>query len=264
MVVFIYVDTINISESTDSIVYLTLTVNDTYAIVLYDTIDVGEKGISYSDTTFTNLQSIYGCDSVVTTYTYYIYDSSIDTVYGSISATICQSTAYQFGDKQLNQSGVYYDTVNVNDYKDSITVLTLTVNPVYDTVIYDTVEVADLDEDYELTKTDTLTSVYGCDSIVTVVTTYKSGLEDIGLLQSVTIYPNPAHKEVIIDNTLFGLRQIIMDIYDNGGRLVISGIKPDAISYKLNISWLDSGVYYIRFKNAGEKSYLLTKKLIVK
>ena len=201
---------------------------------------------------------------MVTKYTYYIYDSSVDTVYGNISATICQGTAYQFGDKQLNQSGVYYDTVNVNDYKDSITVLTLTVNPVYDTVIYDTVEVADLDEDYELTKTDTLTSVYGCDSIVTVVTVYKSGLEDIGLLQSVTIYPNPAHKEVIIDNTLFESRQIIMDIYDNGGRLVISGIKPDATSYKLNISWLDSGVYYIRFKNAGEKSYLLTKKLIVK
>ncbi|MBP3253854.1 MAG: choice-of-anchor D domain-containing protein [Bacteroidales bacterium] len=168
----LYTDTIEISEVKDSIVYLNLTVNTAYDTTVFDTIKFNVKGEDYSDTTVTENQTFLGCDSVVTVIKYYDYDNSVDTVYKNIDADVCQGGTYVFGGKTLSQSGTYYDTVNVNKYLDSITVLTFTVNPVYNTLVFDTIVLSEKGEDYSDTVVNNNQTYLGCDSVVTLITYY--------------------------------------------------------------------------------------------
>ena len=125
--------------------------------------------------------------------------------------------------------------------------------PVYDTVIYDTVEVADIDDSYVEIRVDTLTSQYGCDSIVTVKTYYKSGIDDIRAENLIKIYPNPAKEVFTLD--LGGLildgTDVITVINSTGQVVYTSNIQYQKTD--IDISSLQSGVYYIRIGKTVKK-----------
>ncbi|MBQ2513811.1 MAG: hypothetical protein II535_01305, partial [Bacteroidales bacterium] len=107
-----YSDTTTASNGCDSIVTLFLTVNPVYSLSLDHEICQGdqfdfngmiltETGV-YSDT----LQSIYGCDSIVT------LNLTVNPTYHiSISQEICQGDSFDFHGVMLTQSGTYTDTL---------------------------------------------------------------------------------------------------------------------------------------------------------
>jgi hypothetical protein len=168
-----YYDTLTAQNSCDSIVTLYLIVNPTSSVNLYDTLcsgssfafgghSISQSGI-YSDT----LTGIHGCDSVVTLYLT-VNPTSSTNLYN----TICSNSSITFGGHSYSQSGIYTDTLSTVSGCDSLIVLDLTVNPLSSVNLYDTIcagySFSFGSHSYSQSGiySDTLSSVYGCDSIV--------------------------------------------------------------------------------------------------
>jgi hypothetical protein len=94
----------------------TICPNDTY---LFNGTPLSVPG-RYADT----LQNTYGCDSMV------VLQLSVHPVVSeSLSASICEDTAYLFNGRLLTQSGMYADTLTAASGCDSVVYLSLTVHP---------------------------------------------------------------------------------------------------------------------------------------
>ena len=137
--------------------------------------DLTQAG-TYSDT----LQTINGCDSVI------VLTLSVNPVATTpFSATICNNETYDFHGRNLTQAGTYSDTLQTINGCDSVIVLTLSVNPVY----HDTINAAICEGSVYTengfnvneagTYTQTLQTINGCDSIVTLNLTVNSALTSI-------------------------------------------------------------------------------------
>ncbi len=94
--------------------------------------------------------------------------------YDTIYAEICQGETYNANSFTANATGIYVNNNLTATGCDSLTALVLTVHPTYDTVFFDTLCMG---QSYNfhganLTQTgsytDTLQTLYGCDSIVTL------------------------------------------------------------------------------------------------
>ena len=137
--------------------------------------DLTQAG-TYSDT----LQTINGCDSVI------VLTLSVNHVATTpLSATICSNETYDFHGRDLTQAGTYSDTLQTVNGCDSVIVLTLSVNPVY----HDTINAAICEGSVYTengfnvneagTYTQTLQTINGCDSIITLNLTVNSALTSI-------------------------------------------------------------------------------------
>ena len=159
----------------DSIVNLKLIVNPTYATVFNATICQGETYNlnDFSKTaagTYTkNLQTIKGCDSIIT------LNLFVNPSYSrNIIANICQGETYnQFGFNQ-NTTGIYTQALQKINGCDSTITLNLTVNPKYNDTITasicrgNTYSLNGFNETVAGTYTHHLQTINGCDSIVTL------------------------------------------------------------------------------------------------
>ena len=159
----------------DSIATLILAVTAGFATSDTQTIC---NGTSYSFGTLTlissgsytqHFTSSAGCDSVVT-----LYLTVLPAVASSISATICSGVIYTFGPQTLTTSGQYTQRFTAAAGCDSIVTLTLTIQSITTTSSSLTICQGD---SFELgtqvlysagVYSDTLTTLSGCDSIVTV------------------------------------------------------------------------------------------------
>jgi hypothetical protein len=178
-----YNDTLTAIGGCDSIVTLQLTILPTLlqsinaqicdgAVYNFNGTQLTQAG-SYNDT----LTATSGCDSIVT-----LQLTILPTLSQSISAQICNGAAYNFNGTQLNQGGVYYDTLTASTGCDSLVTLTLlTVNQLTST-INQTICFGDsvlLNGNYYSqsgTFVDTLQSSGACDSIVTLNLAVSSAL----------------------------------------------------------------------------------------
>ena len=98
---------------------------------------------------------------------------------------ICEGTTYDFHGRDLTQAGIYSDTLQTINGCDSVIVLTLSVNHVY----HDTINVAICEGSVYTengfnvneagTYTQTLQTINGCDSIITLNLTVNSALTSI-------------------------------------------------------------------------------------
>ena len=181
-----YSDTLQTINGCDSVIVLTLSVNHVATTPLSATIcnnetydfhgrDLTQAG-TYSDT----LQTINGCDSVI------VLTLSVNPVASTpLSATICNNETYDFHGRDLTQAGTYSDTLQTINGCDSVIVLTLSVNPVYhDTINAEICEGSVYTENgFNVneagTYTQTLQTINGCDSIVTLNLTVNSALTSI-------------------------------------------------------------------------------------
>ena len=159
----------------DSIVTLHLTVGDLYSIEWSDTICAGET-LTWNAEAYTmpgsytqSLVSRYGCDSIVTLHLIVgdLYDISIYD-------TICAGEIYTWDGLQYTATGVYPRKYSSIEGCDSIVTLNLTVTETYDIEFTDTICAGETytwnDSNYVETGsyTQSFTTQYGCDSIVTV------------------------------------------------------------------------------------------------
>ncbi len=169
----IYYDTLQTIHGCDSIVSLNLTVNLTVSVNLYDTICSGNSftfgghilttpGIYYD-----TLQTIHGCDSIVS------LNLTVNlTVSVNLYDTICSGNSFTFGGHIFTTPGIYKDTLQTDHGCDSIVILNLALHPIDSTPLYDTIcpnsSLSFGGQSYSQAGVyyDTLTNAHGCDSIV--------------------------------------------------------------------------------------------------
>lgn len=170
----IYIQNLKTVHGCDSTVTLNLTVNPVKDSTINATICSGstytENGfdVSTAGTHTLNLQTIHGCDSIVTLNL--TVNPIIDT---TISATICENTSYTDNGFNVSETGIYIDTIQTNNGCRRIT-LNLTVNPVYDETINAAICEGEsyaengFNENTTGTYTQNLHTYLGCDSTVTL------------------------------------------------------------------------------------------------
>jgi hypothetical protein len=120
---------------------------------------------TYTDT----LQGSNGCDSIIT-----LNLTVSNVLAGSFSWALCSGTSYNFNGDELTQAGSYTDTLQTVGGCDSIITLTLTLNNSSKKDLSDTICAGDIylfgNNSITIagTYTDTLQTIYGCDSLVTL------------------------------------------------------------------------------------------------
>ena len=170
-----YTQNLQTINGCDSIVTLTLTVNPVANTTLSATICEGsiytENGFNVSEagTHTLNLQTINGCDSIVTlTLTVNPVEST------NLTAAICEGTTYTENGFNVSEAGIYTQNLQTVNGCDSIVTLNLTVNPVANTTLSAAIceGTTYTENGFNVseagTYTQNLQSVNGCDSIVTL------------------------------------------------------------------------------------------------
>lgn len=172
----VYRDTLVNSVGCDSIITLTLTLKQNTSSVSSAVICEGRSYLFNG--TYLTMQGVYrdtlvntaGCDSIIT-----LNLTVTPRQYTTLQASICSGAFYQFGNRQLNQSGIYSDTLTAFNTCDSIVTIQLQVDSVPTSTInasicsgnsygYNGQQLATAGTYY-----DTLSATTGCDSVVTLV-----------------------------------------------------------------------------------------------
>ena len=157
----------------DSTVNLDLTVNPIYTVNLIESICEGES-ISIGSSTYTVsgnytdvLKTMNGCDSTVN------LNLTVNPNYNvDISESICQGESITVGFNTYTTSGNYTDLLSSVNGCDSVVNLTLTVNPIYNVNISETicegesVQIGSSNYTTSGVYTDILSTINGCDSVV--------------------------------------------------------------------------------------------------
>ena len=182
----VYADTLQSILSLDSIVILNLTAHPVY----YDTLKVELcypdsvffDGLYYSKTGFyTNAYTTvnYGCDSILN------LDLIVRPIFNdTIYAEICGSDSVLFGGKYYRIQNIYTDSLKTVFGCDSLSTLNLTVHPIFNDTIY--TQICDNDSvlfggkyySIQGIYTDSLKTVFSCDSLSTLNLTVRRTFND--------------------------------------------------------------------------------------
>ena len=205
-----------------------------------------------------NLQTINGCDSIVTLT---LTVNPVATT--ALQASICEGTTYTENGFNVSEAGVYTQNLQTINGCDSVVTLTLTVNPVYSFTIDATINQGETyhGNGFEVseagTYTQNLQTVNGCDSVIVLELTVNSSLGDVvANTIEVALYPNPAENYTVLK--VQGLKeQTKVALFDVRGRKLREfDLSAGTESVRLDLRDLPSGVYTLMIGNT-------TKKLIV-
>ena len=259
-----YTQNLQTINGCDSVVTLTLSVNPVESTNLTVAICEGsvytENGFNASEAgTYTqNLQTIDGCDSIVT------LTLSVNPVESTtLSAAICEGTSYTENGFNVSEAGTYTQNLQTINGCDSIVTLNLTINPAYNIMIDASINEGETYEENGFSESEagtyvhTLQAVNGCDSVITLNLTVNSSLTDVvANAVEVSLYPNPARAYTMLK--VEGLKeQTIVYLFDIQGRKLkeyIMNIGQETL--RIDLGDLPKGVYTIMLGST-------TKKLIV-
>jgi len=274
---FSHQQTIYSSEACDSIVNLNLTVNPVYTDAPIDVMICGDGEYNFHGTLLseegyyeTTLTSISGCDSTV----------SLNLTVGSffqseIFAAICDGEYYTENNFNTNIAGLDTITYLAQNGCDSLVILDLTINPVFETNIEDstTVGIAYIGNGFTLDVIETvgtynfelnLSSEYGCDSTIFLTLLVKDIPEDTTPIPSgnftLTIFPIPANEELTVKSDSQVTYEVNYTIYDLFGKKTMAGkiINDETV---IDISSLAAGIYFMKII-CKSKHYTVFKLLI--
>jgi len=265
-----YYKTLQSVNGCDSVIELTVIVNPTYSTQISDNIckgatyDFNGKLLTKDGVYYDTLQTIFGCDSIIELIltvnpTYFVSDTIV----------ICEGDSYDFYGKLLTKEGIYYDTFQITHGCNSIIELILIVNPTYFIQISDSICVGSSYNfngkllDKEGIYYDTLTTIYGCDSIIELTLRITSvGIPTITNYElRITVYPNPTNGLIMVE--IAGLPRndgVVIEIFDVYGKLVYTSPQPspkereNSPSFgggwgEVDISHLANGMYFIKINN---------------
>ena len=258
-----YTQNLQTINGCDSIVTLNLTINPvantTLSAAICDGSTYTENGFNVSEAgTYTqNLQTVNGCDSIVTlTLT---VNPVADT---TIAAAICEGEIYYENGFMASREGTHTQILQTDNGCDSVVTLNLTVYPAYQMGIGAVIHEGETYEEYgfnvneEGTYTQILQTVNGCDSIITL-NVVLSSLDEVEANDiKVNVYPNPANSYTVLE--VHGLKeQTMVNLFHIQGRKVreyVMNIGQETL--RIDLGDLPKGVYTIMLGN-------ITKKLIV-
>ncbi|MDA3818748.1 MAG: T9SS type A sorting domain-containing protein [Prolixibacteraceae bacterium] len=276
-----YTEVFESENGCDSTVTLTLTVYPTYnhsaeaVICEGETYQFGSQILTNSGEYTETFETVNGCDSTVT------LTLTVNPVYTHTKeATICKGETYEFGLQSLTISGEYTEVFQSVNGCDSVVHLFLTIYPVYETVIADTITEGDtlIFGDQIVTEsgeyTEMFNTVNGCDS--TVILQLFAGISTTAFLNQRTNfslgqnYPNPFNTSTIIPFELDKYAEnVILAVYDIKGRVVqrwhLKNVHPGSHKIEWNAEEI-AGVYLykINIQNKNQRSYTKTKRMITR
>ena len=173
-----YSHTLTTIHGCDSVIALTLTVNNVFNVPIVLSICEGESYDFYgtllteAGTYYHTLTTIHGCDSTIA------LTLTVNPTYNiPTTASICQGGSYNFYEQTLTMAGTYYHTLTTVHGCDSTIALTLTVNPTYNIPTTASICQGGSYNFYEQTLTTagdyshTLTTIHGCDSVIELTLT---------------------------------------------------------------------------------------------
>ena len=255
----IYYDTIPNSFGCNDVYELQLTVNQSNAVTINDTICQGgqytangfdtlatQPGTIYSQLTLTNAN---GCDSTVT-----LVLQVMPTYLTETEAATCENVPYEWRGGEYSVAGDYYDSLTTQYGCDSVFVLHLTLNPTYDIYVEDS---TDMGQEYTydsfvITPTDSGTFHYdiqnytlvGCDSIVhlTLYVAFVDGIEEFTMTPELTFYPNPTTASLNIR----GERMRSVEILDINGRLIYRTDAETPEFTRIDVTPYPTGHYLVK------------------
>gem|GEM_PF-3271273 len=257
-----YMQNLQTIDGCDSIVTLNLSVNPVantnLAVAICEGSTYSENGFNASEAgTYTqNLQTVNGCDSIVT------LNLSINPVADTtIAAAICEGEIYYENGFMASREGTHTQILQTENGCDSVVTLNLTVYPAYQMGIGAVIHEGETYEEYgfsvneEGTYTQILQTANGCDSIILNVV--LSSLDEVEANDiKVKVYPNPANSYTVLEAQ--GLKEAIpVYLFDIQGRKVreyVMNIGQETL--RIDLGGLPKDVYTIMLGN-------ITKKLIV-
>ena len=258
-----YTQNLQTIDGCDSIVTLNLSVNPVantnLAVAICEGSTYSENGFNASEAgTYTqNLQTVNGCDSIVT------LNLSINPVADTtIAAAICEGEIYYENGFMASREGTHTQILQTENGCDSVVTLNLTVYPAYQMGIGAVIHEGETYEEYgfsvneEGTYTQILQTANGCDSIITL-NVVLSSLDEVEANDiKVNVYPNPANSYTVLE--VHGLKeQTMVNLFDIQGRKVreyVMNIGQETL--RIDLGGLPKDVYTIMLGN-------ITKKLIV-
>ncbi len=144
-----------------------------YSATLTATANVGYAFLSWNDGNTENPRIVN-----LTSDTSFVANFIVSTINTEITATICQGqTTYTENNFNVSEAGVYTQNLTASNGADSVVTLTLNVNPIFNTELSATICEGQFytENGFNVSEagvyTQTLTSVNGCDSIVTLTVT---------------------------------------------------------------------------------------------
>jgi len=183
----------------------------------------------------------------------------VDTVYVVLNESICDGETFEFGDGNYTTAGSYTYTSN-----DTVYTLTLAVNPTYHITINDSITAGETYTQYGFnasaagTYTQNLTTVNGCDSIITLNLTVLTGVNEYGGMDF-SVAPNPAHDYVIV-SVKNANEEMSVDLLDISGRVLrTQRLATGDSTLRLERGNLPNGIYMLRMTSHGQKQ---TRKVI--
>ena len=239
-----YTRTLASTTGCDSIVTLYLFVRPAYNIVFTDTACGGQNftgyGFNVSATGIytRDLVTVYGCDSTITL-NLTVHESYAVAVYD----TICNGTTYTDYGVDATRAGAYPVHFTTTYGCDSLLTVYLTVNPTYDDTINGEIHEGEtytqygFNADHEGTFVQTLQTIRGCDSTITLILTMNVGINNASNLEDIAIYPNPTAGNVTVDAEDI----VSVEVIDVNGRRMAA-----FTSNQFDISNLAAGNYVLR------------------
>ena len=251
----------------DSIVTLTLTVNPVANTTLSAAICEGstytENGFNENETgTYTqNLQTVNGCDSIVT------LNLTVSTVINNdITAAICEGSTYTENGFNVSEPGTYTQNLQSVNGCDSVVTLTLTVNPTYNITIDASINEGETYEENGFSESEAGTYVHtlqaenGCDSVITLNLTVNSSLNDIvASAIEVSLYPNPAQSFVNME--LSGeASETMVQLFDIQGKILRTyTLENGKKTLRIDLDGLPAACYYLHIISDNR---VVVKKII--
>ena len=183
----------------------------------------------------------------------------VDTVYVVLNESICDGESFEFGDGNYTTAGNYTYTSN-----DTVYTLTLTVNPTYNITINDSITAGETYTQYGFnesaagTYTQNLTTVNGCDSIITLYLTVLTGVNEYNGMDF-SVAPNPAHDYAVV-SVKNANEEMSVDLLDISGRVLrTQRLAAGESTLRLERGNLPNGIYMLRLTSHGQKQ---TRKVI--
>lgn len=265
----IYLDTLQANGGCDSIVALNLTVNSATTGNLAVNICQGQsylfngESLNATGIYFDTLINSVGCDSILT-----LNLTVSPAIATTLNQVICSGGSYFFNGQQLTQQGIYYDTLQAVNGCDSVITLNLSVNAVITSSFNDTICEGDnyLFNGVNLTQAgqynDTLQTVEGCDSIVTLSLSLHNlpqptitKVADTLSTQNFISYQWLKNDSVIIGATLQSLTLIQTGNYSvvvtDGNGCSDTSVVLNVLSVNLNNLTADYGIKLYPNPNTG-------------
>ncbi len=177
--------------------------------------------------------------------------------YATINAAICNGNNYNFANANLSAAGTYTDTLVNHLGADSIITLHLTVNNHSNLTINDSIcqGTAYYFAGDTLTTAgiyvDTLTNYLGCDSMITLNLVVNACTNSIAVVENTTwvkVSPIPFQNEISV-HIEQGIKKGEINILNTLGQTLKTQKFENAHSQKIDLSFLEDGIYYLQLKS---------------